>query len=292
MHEYGDYTVLRLDDVPMPAAGEGDVLVRVAGTSFNPSEVGLRNGWLRGVFEVDLPYTFGWDLAGTVVTPGGGLVAGDRVVGRIDGGAAAEFVAVDPALLVRAPAGVPLAHAAALPVAGVTAWQAVFEHARIATGTTVFVNGAGGGIGGYAVQLARHAGAHVTATASARSAAVVRALGADAVHDYTAGPPPGTFDVVINLVVLDNPADLVPLVRPSGTIVSATVPVEPPPGTSITATHFVMRDDPADLAALVRLVDEGVVRLDVAAVRPLADLPAVHRDAQAGLLRGKTILTL
>ncbi|MEV8513708.1 NADP-dependent oxidoreductase [Dactylosporangium sp. NPDC051484] len=277
IHTYGDASVVREDDVPVPIPGDGQVLVRVAGTSFNPSEIGLRNGWLRGMFELDLPYTLGWDLAGTVVTPGGPFAAGDRVVGRVDGGAAAEFVAVDPALLVLAPRDVPLAHAAALPVAGVTAWQAVFEHARIASGAEVFVNGGGGGIGGYAVQLARYAGGRVTATASARSAATVRALGAHTVHDYTRGAPGGAFDVVINLVPADEPADLVPLVRPSGTIVSVTAPIEPPPGRSIRAVRFVVRNDPGDLAALVRLVDDGAIRLDIAAERPLAELPAVHR---------------
>ncbi|MGI5242620.1 NADP-dependent oxidoreductase [Dactylosporangium sp. CA-139066] len=290
MHAYGDASVLRLDDVEVPAAGDGQVLVRVAGTSFNPSEIGLRNGWLRGVFEVGLPYTFGWDLAGTVVGGGGGFADGDAVVGRVDGGAAAEFVVAEPSGLVRAPVAVPLAHAAALPVAGVTAWQAVFDHARIVAGATVLVNGAGGGIGGYVVQLARYAGAHVTATASERSATTVRALGAHAVHDYRRGAPGGTFDVVINLVPLEEPSDLARLVKPDGRIVSVTNKVEVPGGSGIESVQFVVRDDAEDLAGLVRLVDAGTVRLDVAAERPIGELAAVHRAAEAGLLRGKTIL--
>ncbi|WP_433066756.1 NADP-dependent oxidoreductase [Dactylosporangium sp. CS-033363] len=277
IHAYGDASVLRLDDVPAPVPAGGEVLVQVAGTSFNPSEVGLRNGWLRGVVELELPYTLGWDLAGTVAGTGA------RVVGRVDGGAAAEFAAADPALLVPAPAAVPLEHAAALPVAGVTAWQAVFEHGRVAAGQTVLVNGGGGGIGGFAVQLAKHAGAHVTATASPRSAEAVRAHGADAVHDYTLGPPSGRFDVVLHLVPGGGDAMLA-LVRPGGVLVSVTDRLPPP------AVHFVVRNDPADLAALVRLVDAGAVRLDIAAVRPLAELPEVHREAEAGRLRGKTVL--
>ncbi|MEV6931715.1 NADP-dependent oxidoreductase [Dactylosporangium sp. NPDC051485] len=285
MHAYGDAGVLRLDEVRAPVPRDGEVLVRVAGTSFNPSEIGLRNGWLRGVFDVSLPYTVGWDLAGTVVG------TGEPVVARVDGGAAAGLVAVEAGRLVRAPGGVPLAHAAALPVAGLTAWQAVFEHARVAAGMSVLVNGAGGGIGGFAVQLARHAGAVVTATASPRSEAVVRALGAHEVHDYRLGLPPGPFDVVVNLVPLETPTDLVRHVRPAGTVVSVTTPVAVPPGSDVRSVHFVMRDDTAHLASLVALVDAGVVRLDIAAQRPLADLPAVHRDAEAGLLRGKTVLT-
>ncbi|HTJ38415.1 MAG TPA: NADP-dependent oxidoreductase [Dactylosporangium sp.] len=334
MHEYGDASVLWLDDVEVPVAGDGQVLVRVAGTSFNPSEIGLRNGWLRGVVEVGLPYTLGWDLAGTVVGAGGGFADGDRVVGRVAGGAAAEFVVVEAGGLVRAPDNVPLAHAAALPIAGVTAWQAVFEHARIAGGTTVFVNGAGGGIGGYVVQLARYAGAHVTATASERSADTVRALGAHVVHGYLQGAPGrrgaagpgretrgahvmpdhqhgetgqrggrglgthradpaagGTFDVVFNLVPLEEPGDLVPLVKAGGVIVSVTNQIVVPDGVGINAVHFVVRDDTGDLAALVRLVEEGVVQLDIAAERSIAEMAEVHRAAEAGQLRGKTILT-
>jgi len=277
MHAYGDASVLRLDDVPVPRPGDGQVLVRVAGTSFNPSEIGLRNGWLRGVFDLALPHTPGWDLAGTLVS------TGERVLGRVDGGAAAQFALADPALLVPAPASVPLAHAAALPVAGVTAWQAVVRHARVAAGQTVFVNGAGGGIGGFAVQLAKRAGAHVTATASPRSAAAVRALGADVVHDYARGLPPGRFDVVLHLV--PGGAGVPGLVAPGGVLVSVTDRFEAP------AVHFVVRNDPGDLAALVRLVDARAVHLDIAAVRTLAELPDVHRDAEAGRLRGKTILT-
>ncbi|MFB9443606.1 NADP-dependent oxidoreductase [Dactylosporangium vinaceum] len=284
IHAYGDASVLRLDDIPVPEPAGGEVLVKVAGTSFNPSEIGLRNGWLRGVFDLRLPYTPGWDLAGTVVHGAGAFTAGQPVVGRVDGGAAAEYTVADPALLVPAPVTVPLAHAAALPVAGVTAWQALFVHAgRALDGARVFVNGAGGGIGGFAVQLAHGAGAHVTATASPRSAGTVREFGAAAVHDYAHGLPPGRFDVVLNLVPTDD--DLAALVAPGGVLVSVTNPFAPP------AVHFVVQNNPADLARLVGLVDAGDLRLDIAGVRGLAELPAVHRAAESGRLRGKTIIT-
>ncbi|MFI5910314.1 NADP-dependent oxidoreductase [Dactylosporangium sp. NPDC051541] len=284
IHSYGDASVLRLDDIPVPVPAAGQVLVKVAGTSFNPSEVGLRNGWLRGVFELALPYTPGWDLAGTVVHGAGNLAAGQAVVGRVDGGAAAEYAVADPALLVPAPVSVPLAHAAALPVAGVTAWQALFEHTgRDLRGAELFVNGAGGGIGGFAVQLGRRAGARVTATASARSADTVRRFGAAAVHDYSLGLPDARFDVVLNLVPTGD--DLAALVRPGGVLVSVTNPFPAP------AVHFVVRNRPADLAQLVALVDGGALDLDIAGVRGLAELPAVHLEAEAGTLRGKTIVT-
>ncbi|WP_238359602.1 NADP-dependent oxidoreductase [Micromonospora fiedleri] len=300
MHEYGDASVIRADDVPRPVAGPGEVVIKVAATSFNPSDVGLRRGLLRAVFTADLPYTLGGEVAGTVVEVGAAvptLDVGDPVIGRIDGGgAAAEYVTAAAENLVAAPTTIPLAHAAAVPIAGVTAWQAVFDHAKVIAGQRILVNGAGGGIGGFTIQLAKHAGAYVLATASPRSADAVRRLGADEIIDYLATPLVDALDepvdTVVNLVAgsARQAGMLLPLVRPSGLVVSATVPVRPPAGSSVTAVHFVARNDTDQLAALVALIDAGKVQVDIAAVRPLAELAEVHREAESGQTRGKIIL--
>ncbi|MEV0535531.1 NADP-dependent oxidoreductase [Kitasatospora sp. NPDC050463] len=300
IHAFGDASVIRYDDVPRPRPGAGEVLVRVAATSFNPTEAALRAGLLQAFLPVDLPYTLGWDVAGTVaeIGPGTeGFTVGDRVVGRLEGaGAAAEYVRAPGALLVPAPAAVPLTHAAALPVAGLTAWQAVFEHGKVAAGQRVLVNGAGGGVGGFVTQLAKYAGAEVIATASPRSAGAVRRHGADQVIDYTAGPVAaaldGPVDTLLNLVPL-SPHDTVALasaVRPGGRIVSIATPVEPPADAGVRATHMVARNDAADLAALVELVDAGKVALDISASHSLADLANVHRLSEAGRIRGKVVI--
>jgi len=295
IHGYGDASVIRQDDLPRPAAGPGEVLIQVAATSFNPSDIGLRRGLLRSVLPVDMPFTLGGEVAGTAVEVGSGVhtvSVGDRVIGRVVG-AAAEYVTAAADTLVAAPTAIPLAHAAAIPVAGVTAWQAVFEHARITPGQRVLVNGAGGGVGGFAVQLAKHARAHVIATAGPRSAEAVRGFGADQIVDYTAAPLADALDEPVDAVlhlVGGGAETLVPLVRPGGVVVSVTVPVEVPTGSPVTAVHFVVRNDTGDLAALVELVDAGAVRVDVTASRPLADLASVHRDAEAGRTRGKIIL--
>ncbi len=279
--------------------GPGEVLVQVAATSFNPSEIGLRSGLLRSVFALDLPYTLGWDVAGTVVEVGScvhTLGPDDQVIGRLDsGGAAAEYVVAAADTLVPAPTAVPLAHAAAIPLAGLTAWQAVFEHARITPGQRVLINGAGGGVGGFAVELAKHVGTHVIATASPRSTAAVRQFGADQIIDYTDAPLgqalDGPVDAILNLVAIspEQAASLVSLVRPGGTLVSVTIPIEPLDA-EVTAMRFVARNDTSQLAALVKLVDAGAVHVDVAASLPLVDLASVHRDAEAGRNRGKIIL--
>ena len=261
IHSYGGPSVIVVEDVPVPEPGPGEVVVEVAATSFNPTEVAVR----AGVFDFPLPLTLGWDVAGTV--------GGEPVVGWIDG-AAAEYAAAPARRLVPAPRTIPLADAAALPLAGLSAWQMVFEHGNVQAGQRVLVNGAGGGIGGFAVQLAKHAGAHVTATASPRSADVVRRLGADDVVGYG---PTGRFDVVLNLV-----ADA-EVARLGGVVVSATLSDAPD-------AHFVTRFDADQLTALVGLVDAGVVAVDVSERHRLGDLVELHRRAEAGDLRGKVLV--
>jgi NADPH:quinone reductase-like Zn-dependent oxidoreductase len=204
-------------------------------------------------------------------------------------GAAAEYVVAPADVLAKAPRSIPLADAAAVPVAGLTAWQAVHEHARVTPGQRVLVNGAGGGVGMFAVQLAKLAGAHVTATASPRSAAAVRRLGADDVIDYTTTPLPADVDVLLNLIpAAHEPAGHTRTTVPAGEAAGqarTTVSIAGGDG------HFVMRYDPGELAALAALIDDGALTVEIAESHPLAELAQLHRRAEAGDLRGKiTIL--
>ncbi|WP_460406963.1 NADP-dependent oxidoreductase [Actinophytocola sediminis] len=279
IHEHGGPAVIRIDDVPRPVPGPGEVVVEVAATSFNPTETALRSGMLRSLFAVDLPYTLGWDVAGTA--------DGRPVIGWLAGGAAAEYVATPAGRLVPAPVGIPLADAAAIPLAGLTAWQTVMPNVR--PGQRVLINGAGGGIGGFAVQLAKHAGAHVVATASARSRDAVRRLGADQVVDYTSGSVAASVDPVDVLIhLVGTPPPWVPPVRRGGAIISAAAPVTAPAGVS--STHLVVRYDAAQLSELVALVDAGVVTVEVTETHPLAGIAEVHRRSAAGEIRGKVII--
>jgi NADPH:quinone reductase-like Zn-dependent oxidoreductase len=291
IHAYGGPEVIRYEQTQLPTPGPGEVLIHIAATSFNPSETALRSGMLQAVLPVTLPYTLGWDVAGTVAAVGPGVsrwTPGDRVIGRLDaGGAAAEYVAAPADVLAAAPATISLAAAAAIPIAALTAWQALFEHANVTAGQRVLVNGAGGGVGGFAVQLAKHAGATVIATASARSVAAVRALGADHIVDYTAEPLPGWVDVVINLadISTDAAAELASHLRPGGVAVSIATPLS-----SGAATHFVTRNDPAQLAQIVALVDAGGLTVDIAESHPLTNLASIHHRSESGQTRGKIIL--
>jgi NADPH:quinone reductase-like Zn-dependent oxidoreductase len=244
----------------------------------------------------------GIDVAGTVDALGAevtDLRVGDAVVGSLPlvaDGASAEYVVAPAELLAAAPATIPLADAAAVPTGGLTAWQVLFEHAGIRAGQRVLVNGAGGAVGGYAVQLAKRAGAEVAATASPRSAERVQATGADQIIDHTAtsvaDAVTAPVDVVLNLapVAPHQLAALAALIRPGGVVLSTTTPARADDGRGVRSVDVYLRSDAAQLATLVSMVDAGDLRVDVGERLPLAQLPAVHARAVAGGLPGKVVL--
>ena len=302
-HSYGDSDVVAYEEAGRPAAGPGQVVVRVAGAAFNPVDAAIRAGFMRQAFPVTFPYIPNFDVSGVVAETGEGVTGwreGDAVVAFLPmntGGAAAEFAVAPAEVLAAAPRTVELADAAALPSSGLTAWQALFEHADVQAGQSVLVNGAGGAVGGYAVQLAKQAGATVTATAGPASTGRVRSHGADRVVDYTATPlleavAGQRFDVVLNLARTspEETAALTELTADGGAFVSTTGPA-PDPGRGVRVAQMYVRSDAAQLGELVARVDAGDLAIDVAQRRPLADLAAVHDQSAAGRLPGgKTIL--
>lgn len=302
-HEYGGPEVLRYEDVDRLRPAAGRVLVRVAATSFNPVDAAIRSGFLQQVFPVALPHTPGIDVAGTVAEVGedvAGWSVGDAVVGFLpmtEDGASAEYVLAPAEVLTEAPTGIPLRDAAALPSGSLTAWQALFEQADLKAGQRVLVNGAGGGVGGYAIQLAKRAGATVIATASPRSKDTVEAFGADRIVDYTATAVteavPEPVDVVLNLVAAPEPdlAGLTDLVSDGGVLVSTTSPAPDDPGRGVRAVRLFVRSDAGQLTTIVEWVDSGELRVDVSERFPLSELARVHELGAAGKFRGKVILT-
>src|SRR5689334_7658409 len=268
-HSYGDSDVLVYEDADRPAAGPGQVVVRVAGAAFNPVDAAIRAGFMRHAFPVTFPYIPNFDVSGVVAETGEGVTgwsAGDAVVAFLPmntGGAAAELAVAPAEVLAAAPRTVELADAAALPSSGLTAWQALFEHADVQAGQSVLVNGAGGAVGGYAVQLAKKAGATVTATASASSAGRIRSYGADLIVDHTATPlleavAGQRFDVVLNLVRTspEETAALTELVADGGAFVSTTGPA-PDPGRGVRVAQMFVRSDAAQRGELAARRDAG-----------------------------------
>ena len=301
-YEYGDASVLRYEEAARPQPRPGEVLVEVAGTSFNPVDAAIRAGYLQQVFPIRLPHTPGIDVAGTIAELGSdvtGFGVGDPVIGFLpmnEDGAAADFVVAAATALTGAPSSIPLAAAAALPAAGLTAWQALVEHAALRPGQRVLINGAGGGVGGFAVQLAKHAGAVVIATASPRSADTVRAEGADQLVDYTSTKLTDAItepvDVVLNLVMASEQdlADFVGLIRPGGVIVTTTSSATDDSERGVRAISMALRGDAGELATIVDRVDAGQLRVDISATYPLSEMAAVHQQSAAGEVRGKVVL--
>ena len=301
-HEYGDPGVLRYEDVEQPLPVAGEVRIRVAASAFNPVDDGIRGGYLRDVFPVTLPHIPGIDVAGTVDAVGEsvtGIQVGDDVVAflsMVADGAAAEYVVAPAEILAPAPTSIPLADAAALPMVGLTAWQALFDDAELTAGQRVLINGAGGAVGGYAVQLAKQAGAHVIATASPRSSQRVASAGADEVIDHTATvvTVAEPIDVLLNLARI-TPEELVPLIaliRPGGVVVN-TVPQIPIPANDergVRGVGVFVRSDAEQLSHLVTMVNRGELRVDVAERIPLAKLPELHAKAAEGGLPGKVVV--
>jgi NADPH:quinone reductase-like Zn-dependent oxidoreductase len=301
-HQTGGPEVLRLEDVPTPEPGPGQVRLRVAGSAFNPADGGMRGGFLP--IPITLPHTPGYDVSGTVDALGAdvtGLSVGQDVVGFLpmtDDGAAAEYVIAPADALVAAPTRIPLADAAGLPSVGLTAWQAVFEAGGLTAGQRVLINGAGGPVGGYAVQLAARAGAHVVATASPRSTEAVRAAGAHEVVDHTStsvlDAVTEPVDVLLNLAPItpEGFAALATRVRDGGVVVSTTPMVATPddPARGVRGATIYVHPDTDGLARLVALVDSGDLHVDIARRVPLSELPAIHAEAEAGRVHGKVVV--
>jgi NADPH:quinone reductase-like Zn-dependent oxidoreductase len=303
-HEYGAPDVLRLEDVEVPSPGTGQVRVRVAATSFNGVDGNIRAGRMQGPMPLDLPHIPGLDVAGTVDALGqgvDGLEVGDTVIGFLpfgDNGAAAEYVLAAAASLAPAPTSIPLADAGALPVVGLTAWQALFEHAHLQNGQRIFISGAGGAVGGYAVQLAKAAGAVVIATGSPHTSARLSAAGADQVIDHTTGDVTAAVrepvDVLLNLAPIspEQFAALAGVVRDGGVIVNTTVwmPAPSDPQRGVRGIDQFVRSDATQLAELAARVDRGELSVDVAERVPMTDLASVHTRAADGTLAGKIIV--
>ncbi|HWS31378.1 MAG TPA: NADP-dependent oxidoreductase [Actinoplanes sp.] len=298
-HVYGTPEVLRAEDVEQPVPGAGEVRIRVAATSFNPVEGNIRAGRMQGPIPITLPHTPGLDIAGTVDALGDGvtgITVGDRVIGALrltDTGAAAEYVIAPAEFLAPAPASVPLEDVAGLPVVGLTAWQALFEHAAVQAGQRVLINGAGGVVGSYAVQLAKNAGAYVIATTGSRSGDQAKAAGADEVHSAGLPDLAEPVDVALNFAAItpEQLAATAGLVRDGGVIVNTTIwmPAPSDEARGVRGINLYFHPDAEQLARMAALIDSGALRLGPTRRVPLTGLAQVHTETLQGPIAGKVV---
>jgi NADPH:quinone reductase-like Zn-dependent oxidoreductase len=299
IHEYGDASVLTYEDAPDPSVGPDHVLIRIVGAAVNPIDWKVRKGLYKATRPLSFPAIVGYDVAGTVAQVGP-LVSrfkpGDKVVARVDG-SYAEFGVANSDRVAPAPTSVKLAHAAGLPIAAGTAWQVLFDTARLRAGQTVVIHAGAGGVGSFAVQLAKLAGLHVIATASAGNAELVRSLGADVVIDDRVtdlGTVAHDVDVVFDTVGAEAQARSWKVIRKGGRLIT----IAAPPDEAAAAQHGVTASfdrldlNGARLGEIAGLIDTGKLKLLIEREFSLEQARAAQELSEAGHSRGKIILTV
>ncbi len=300
--EFGGPEVLEVREVDDPPLGPDTVLVRVKAASVNPVDYKIRAGYLTGAYPHHLPIIPGWDVAGVVEQVGPavrtGLVSGDEVFGYVRRddvcfGTTATLVPAPERTVIRKPTGLSFEEAAALPLAGLTAYQALTEALDLRAGDRVLVHAASGGVGHLAVQIARALGAEVVGTASPQNHDRLRELGAAEVIDYHAGPVSEQLsepvDAVLDLVGGEALDDAPRQLREGSRIASV---IDPGKVLELGGRYVFVRPDRDGLDVLVKLVDEGRLRVDVAATYPLEKVADAHRALEAGGVPGKIVVTL
>ncbi|MET9896116.1 NADP-dependent oxidoreductase [Streptomyces sp. NPDC006465] len=325
LHEYGGPEVLRYDEVPIPEPGPGEVLVRVHAVGINPPDWYLRGGLTRMPGEtestVSLPVIPGTDVSGVVEAVAAdvdGLAVGNEVFGLLrfpsfNGSAYAEYVAAPASDLARKPAGIDHVHAAGAPMAGLTAWQFLievghdhpspFQEARhrptaLDADTTVLINGAAGGVGHFALQLANWKGARVIAVASGAHESFLSQLGADQFIDYTKSRPEELVhdvDLVLDTVGGPDSKRFLHTLKRGGVqfpVLPGDFDEEETAKLGVTVSSAQVRSNGAQLAELGRLLDAGTIHVAIDSTFALADARAAHERAARGHIQGKIVLTV
>jgi NADPH:quinone reductase-like Zn-dependent oxidoreductase len=298
--KFGSADVLELTDQPDPHIGPDTLLVRVKAASVNPVDWKIRQGYLEGLIDTVFPAVPGWDVAGVVEQVGldtPEFKVGDEVYGyvrkdTVQGGTFAELVAAPVRTLARKPVSLSFEEAAAVPLAGLTAYEAI-QRAGVVEGQTVLVHAAAGGVGAFAVQLLKALGAHVIGTASEANHEFLRGLGAepvtygDGLADRVRAVAPDGVDVVLDFVGGGAVAASAGLLADGGTIASITDPT----ARTEHGGHYVwVRPSAAGLDALTALFDAGKLTVEIAQVFDLADAADAHRASETGHTRGKVVV--
>ena len=299
LHARGGPEAFNYEDAPQPRPGAGEVLVRVHGAGVIPTELSWLPTWTTPTGEPRMfPIILGHEFSGEIAALGAevrDVSVGDLVYGLNDwyrNGASAEYCVARVADIARKPGGVDHVHAAATPISALTAWQGLVERAGLAAGQRVLIHGAAGGVGTFAVQLARWRGARVTCTISAANLDFVRSLGADEVIDYRAERFEDVVrdvDVVFDTVGGETLERSWGVLKPGGRLVTVAASGERTTDERIRAAYFIVEPKRAQLAEIARLIDAGALRPVVGAVFPLAEAQQAY---QYKPVRGKIVLRM
>jgi NADPH:quinone reductase-like Zn-dependent oxidoreductase len=301
IHRYGGPEELRYEDAPRPQAGPGEVLIRVHAAGVNPVDWKVRAGFMKERLNYKMPFIPGWDLSGVVDRLGPGVSRfklSDEVYSRPDisrDGAYAEYIAVKESEVALKPKSIDHIHAAAVPLAALTAWQALFDAARLSAAQRVLIHGATGGVGSFAVQLAKIKGAQVIGTASKKNHEFLRSLGADETIDYHTTKFEDVVhdvDAVLDTITGDTAERSYQVIQKGGVYVSILMPPsqEKAAAHGIRAAHTFVQANPEQLGEIAKLIDSGKLKVIIEKVFPLAEARAAQELSAQGHTRGKIVL--
>jgi NADPH:quinone reductase-like Zn-dependent oxidoreductase len=300
IHEYGGPEVLKFEDAPKPLAGPGELLIRVHATSVNPVDWKIRAGYLQQMLKYKLPLILGWDVSGIVEAagPGAHFQLGDAVYSRPDmsrDGTYAEYVAVKESEVALKPKSIDHTTAGAIPLAALTAWQALYEAAKIAAGQKLLIHGAAGGVGTFAIQLAKLKGAYVIATASKKNHDFLRSLGADECIDYNTMKFEDVVrdaDAILDTITGETMERSWKVIKKGGILVSILEPPDPAKAAAhgCRCHHTFVQANAEQLAEIAKLVDSGKLKVIIEKVYPLSEARAAQESNAQGHTRGKIVL--
>ena len=299
-HDYGGPEVMQLEELPRPAVNDDEILVRVIAMGVNPVDWKIREGLVRQRIKIPLPATPGGDVSGVIEQLGSavqGVSIGQPVFAYIGlMGAYAQFVAIKADIAAPKPSSLDHLHAAAVPLAALTAWQALFDKGGLKSGQRVLVHAAAGGVGGFAVQIARNAGAEVVGTCSPNNFDYVRGMGAHSVIDYHGSfePLAGSFDLVLDVMGGETGMRSLQLLKSTGVHVGVAPPSEALTQQLTAAGQRVLpimvQSNGKQLAQIGTLIDAGKISTTLAAIFPLAEAGRAHDLIKTGHTRGKIVL--
>lgn len=300
IHRFGGPDVMQLERIEQPLTGANDLVIRVLAASVNPVDAKMREGKYPAVTEKNLPYVLGRDVSGEIVATGqsvSSFLVGDRVFAFLspEHGGYEEFVLAKSNEVAAKPKSLDFVEAAAVPLAGTTAWQGLFVHGALAAGQRVLIHGGAGGVGHFAVQFAKARGAWVATTVSAADKDFVSNLGADQTIDYKSERFEDIVepvDLVFDLIGGDVQQRSFSVVKRGGALISTlTEPDKQLAGEKgIKAGRYTAEPDGAQLAQIAALIDSGKVKVCVERTFPLADAAAAQAALKEDHIRGKIVL--
>ncbi len=301
IHEFGGLNVLKYEDAPMPKPGADEVLIKVFASGVNPIDSKIREGLAKERFPTKFPLILGWDVSGEIEEVGSDIVnfrKGDEVYSRPDptkNGSYAEYVVVKADQVNQKPKSIDHDKAAAVPLAGLTAWQGLFDHGQLEKGQRVLIHGASGGVGTYAVQFAKWKGAYVVGTASAGNIDFLKDLGANEVIDYKKEKFEDIVkdvDLVFDLVGGATQKRSLKVIKDGGTLVTTVKPEnqEEAKSRNIHVEGFMAKSYPGELQQIADLIDSGKVKPVIDKIFPLTEAAEAQKLSEEGHPRGKIVL--